>query len=68
MTEVATCCAVLHSLALLNRDITEPEDEDNHEDAPLNNTTLKQECVNMYWTPTMSTPNICVPSLREHDL
>lgn len=34
MTEVVACCAVLHSVALLSGDITEPEDEEDHDEAP----------------------------------
>ncbi|KAL0149330.1 hypothetical protein M9458_055368, partial [Cirrhinus mrigala] len=44
------CCAVLHNLTLLNGDVVESEDEKDHEDAPLNPTTLKQEQENMCGT------------------
>ncbi len=32
MTAVVACCAGLHNLALLNGDIVEPEDEEDHDD------------------------------------
>ncbi len=46
MPEFVACCIVLHNLALLNGDFIEPEDEEDHDDDPLNPTTLKQEWKN----------------------
>ncbi|KAI2645264.1 NLR family CARD domain-containing protein 3 [Labeo rohita] len=48
------CCAVLHNLTLLNGDVVEPDDEKDHEDAPLNLTTLRQEQENMCGTIWLS--------------
>ncbi|ROL45488.1 hypothetical protein DPX16_16163 [Anabarilius grahami] len=36
--------------AVLNGDIVEPEDEEDHDDGPLNPTTLKQEWEKMCGT------------------
>ncbi|KAL0153598.1 hypothetical protein M9458_051078 [Cirrhinus mrigala] len=68
--EVVACCAVLHNLALLNGDIVEAEDEEDHDDGPpepLNPQARVGEDVRDNLAAAVSAPNICVPALHEHD-
>ncbi|KAL0153332.1 hypothetical protein M9458_051370, partial [Cirrhinus mrigala] len=68
--EVVTCCAVLHNLALLNGDIVEAEDEEDHDDdppEPHNPQARVGDHVRDNLAAAVSAPNICVAALHEHD-
>ncbi|KAL1268774.1 hypothetical protein QQF64_034137 [Cirrhinus molitorella] len=67
--EVVACCAVLHNLALQMGDIVEPVEED-HDDGPPEPHNLEPrggEHVRNNLAAAVSTPNIHVPALQEHD-
>ncbi len=57
---------VLHNLALLNGDIVEPEDEEDHDDIPEphNFEARAGENVRDILAATVSAPNIHVPVLH----
>ncbi len=60
---------LLHVLALLNGDITQPEDEENNDDSPPEPHNLEArvgEHVGQHLAAAVSAPNICVPALHEH--
>ncbi|RXN34359.1 G2 M phase-specific E3 ubiquitin- ligase-like protein [Labeo rohita] len=68
--EVVACCAVLHNLALLNGDIVETEDEEDHDDdppEPHNPQARVGDHVRDNLAAAVSAPNICVAALHEHD-
>ncbi|KAI2648030.1 hypothetical protein H4Q32_024214 [Labeo rohita] len=68
--EVVACCAVLHNLALLNGDIVEAEDEEDHDDdppEPHNPQARVGDHVRDNLAAAVSAPNICVAALHEHD-
>ncbi|KAL0161679.1 hypothetical protein M9458_045404, partial [Cirrhinus mrigala] len=68
--EVVACCAVLLNLALLNGDIVEAEDEEDHDDdppEPHNPQARVGDHVRDNLAAAVSAPNICVAALHEHD-
>ncbi|RXN03404.1 nuclease HARBI1 [Labeo rohita] len=68
--EVVACCAVLHNLTLLNGDIVEAEDEEDHDDGPPkphNPQARVGDHIRDNLAAAVSAPNICVAALHEHD-